>query len=395
MSGTAMTITLPRLLLALALAFALGAAAIALARVDADLGAPAGADRLLQAIDADPALQPTDAERARAMLRSRPIDGRAYRVLAQVADARGDHARADALYAIAVRRAPRDRPTRAALADRAFATGDYPGALQQLDALLRVAPGVRVPVLQGLMPYLGDARLRAALVDRLTADPPWRDALIPVLLDAKTPPAIAVQLLAELAAGTSPTERETDTRITLLQRMGRSNQARQLWLARLPAGAGQGHGLLFDGGFEHPDISGGYGWRQAPPPGVSFADDRTAPVEGNHALAIDFSGRAVTTPGLEQWLALPAGDYHLAFASDNGTDALRPFAWQLRCQGDGRLLASLPLPAAAGWQHGSGNFTVPPGCPGQSLRLDYLGRSLAERQFSGSLRLDALQLQAG
>jgi hypothetical protein len=89
------------------------------------------------------------------------------------------------------------------------------------------------------------------------------------------------------------------------------------------------------------------------------------------------------------------GDYHLAFASDNGTDALRPFAWQLRCQGDGRLLASLPLPAVAGWQHGSGNFTVPPGCPGQSLRLDYLGRSLAERQFSGSLRLDALQLQAG
>jgi hypothetical protein len=176
--------------------------------------------------------------------------------------------------------------------------------------------------------------------------------------------------------------------------MGRSQQARQLWLARLPAGSGQGDGLLFDGGFEHPGISGGYGWRQTPPPGVGFADDQLDPAEGDHALAVDFSGRAVGTTGLEQWLALPAGDYRLAFASDNGTDAPRPFAFQLRCQDDGRLLASLPLPATAGWQRGSGGFTVPPGCPGQSLRLDYLGRSLAERQFSGSLRLDGLELQA-
>jgi hypothetical protein len=394
MSGTAMTITLPRLLLAIGLALALGAAAIALARVDADIGAPTGADRLLQAIDADPMPRPDDAERARAMLRNRPIDGRAYRVLAQVADARGDYAGADALYAIAVRRAPRDRLARAALADRAFAAGDFPGAVRQIDALLRVAPGVRVPVLQGLMPHLGDVRLRAALVDRLAGDPPWRGALRPVLLDAKAPPAVAAQVLADLAARISLTQSESDTRITLLQRMGRSQQARQLWLARLPAGSGQGDGLLFDGGFEHPGISGGYGWRQTPPPGVGFADDQLDPAEGDHALAVDFSGRAVSTTGLEQWLALPAGDYRLAFASDNGTDAPRPFAFQLRCQDDGRLLASLPLPVAAGWQRGSGRFTVPPGCPGQSLRLDYLGRSLAERQFSGSLRLDGLELQA-
>ena len=114
------------------------------------------------------------------------------------------------------------------------------------------------------------------------------------------------------------------------------------------------------------------------------------------APAIEFEGRAVTTPGLEQWLALPPGNYRLSATADNRTDAERPFAWTLRCQDDGAVLLTVPLPDAstAGWQQLRDSFRVPASCNGQVLRLDYLGRSLSERQFSGSLRIDAVHLVA-
>jgi hypothetical protein len=389
-----MTTAALRWLLVVAVVAPLAWAAVGLARVDTGWGAPTGPDRLLQAVDADPVLQAGDVAVAERILRQRPIDGRAFRVLAQHADAAGDHARADALYAIAVRLAPRDRLTRAALADRAFAAGDLAAALQQLDALWRVAPQMRAPLLRVLP--LGDVRVRAALIDRLALQPPWRDALRSVLLDPATPAANAAHLLDELAARTPLTEAEQGARIVLLQRLGRAPEARRLWLASVGQPASGVVPLVFDGGFEQPDIRDGYGWRQSPPPGVAFIDDDRETAEGKHALAIEFEGRAVTTPGLEQALALPPGDYALSTAADNRTDAQRPFAWTLRCQDGGTLLLTLPLPDAStdGWQQVRDRFNVPASCHGQLLRLDYLGRSLDERQFSGSLRIDAVRVSS-
>jgi hypothetical protein len=234
------------------------------------------------------------------------------------------------------------------------------------------------------------------LIDRLALQPPWRDALRSVLLDPATSPANAAQLLAELAARTPLTEAEQGARIVVLQRLGRAQEARRLWLASVGQPASGDVPLVFDGGFEQPDLHDGYGWRQSPPPGVAFIDDDREPAEGKHALAIEFEGRAVTTPGLEQSLALPPGDYRLSASVDNRTDAERPFAWTLRCQDGGAVLLTLPLPdgSTAGWQQVRDGFRVPASCNGQVLRLDYLGRSLDERQFSGRLRMDAVHVSS-
>lgn len=56
---------------------------------------------------------------ARQVLANSPLRGQAFRILAQVADRRGDAAQALRLYQIAARRAPRDLPSRAWLAQRA------------------------------------------------------------------------------------------------------------------------------------------------------------------------------------------------------------------------------------------------------------------------------------
>jgi hypothetical protein len=324
----------------------------------------------------------------------RPDDGRAYRVLARNAGIQGKGALAQDLYAIAVRRAPRDRPTRAALGDQAFAAGDLQGGFDQLDALLRVAPDLRDPVLRRLLPVLGDRRVQEALVDRLASNPPWRAAVLPVLLDSSAPTAAALDFLARLALRSPPTAGEADARIALLQRAGRDVEARQLWLSALPAAQRSEITDLFDGGFEHPDVTGAYGWRLAPPPGVAIASDDNNPAQGRRALTIDFSGRAIQSPGLAQRIALTPGRYRLSLAVDNATDAQRPFAWRVSCQGAGESLLSLELPQgpAHGWQTLGAGFTVPADCPGQTLHLDLLARSIAEQQLSGRLRLDAVRI---
>ncbi|MGN6512105.1 MAG: hypothetical protein ACTHKZ_00810, partial [Lysobacteraceae bacterium] len=119
---TTTPVSFPRAVLALALAGACATAALLVARVDTPFGAPFGADRLVAGADARAGTAATPAANtARAILRARPIDGRGFRLLAAQADAAGDRARADRLYATAVRLAPRDRAARIALLDRAFA----------------------------------------------------------------------------------------------------------------------------------------------------------------------------------------------------------------------------------------------------------------------------------
>ena len=235
-----MTTSLARLLLALASVLAVAVAAIGLARVDTRWGPPAGPERVLQTIDAGHVPSADVATGAREILRTRPIDGHAYRALAGVADMAHKQALATSLYAIAVLRAPRDRSTRAALADRAFAVGNAAGGFEQLDALFRVVPTLAEPLLLALMPSLHDADMQDALVARLVTDPPWRNAVARTVRAPSVDPQVALDLLARLAARTALKPGEQDARIALLQQAGRDADARRFWLALADAGPAAG-----------------------------------------------------------------------------------------------------------------------------------------------------------
>jgi hypothetical protein len=267
--------------------------------------------------------------------------------------------------------------------------------MEHVDALLRVDVGVREGMLQRLAQLLADERIQTALLDRLSHDPGWRPSLAAVLKSPETPGEPAARLLKRLAARTPLLPGEVDARIALLGRLGRNAEARAAWLQSLPPRTqGPDDAWLFDGGFEHPEVSDGYGWRIAQQPALIVVYDDMAPLEGRYALSLVFTGRAITEPGLEQSLALTPGQYRLKLALENGTQAARPFVLEVVCPGTLTPQLSLPLPAAApSWVRRSGSFDIPDtGCPGQLLRLQYTGRSLQERLLSGTLRLDAIHL---
>lgn len=386
-----------RLTVAIAAAGLMAVLAIQLARVDAPLGAPAGPDRLVAITDtalaaASGALPGDVTDHARQALRQRPIDGRAYRVMAQAATAEADDARAAPLYAIAARRWPRDRIAQATLAEGAFAAGDTEAGLAHLDALLRVASGLRAAVLAQVAGLLEDAEFRAGLVVRVARHPPWRDALVRELLAKDTPVEPALAFLRELADQQPLAENELQARIVLLDRAGRPAEARAAWLQTLDPAARAADGPIYDGGFEHPDVSGGYGWQIRPLAGVAVGHDAGDPWRGSYALAIVFDGRAVQFAHLQQALALPPGNYRLHAASSNAVSTTRPFEWRLTCAEGDHALVVLPLADRPDWQQVDAGFTVPDACPRQRLQLRHSARTLAERRLHGVLKIDEMQI---
>jgi hypothetical protein len=239
--------------------------------------------------------------------------------------------------------------------------------------------------------------MQTAFLARLELRPNWRAALATALAAPEAPAGPAAELLERLAAKAPLQPGELDARITLLNRLDRRAEARRVWLSSLPASQReQSDEWVFDGGFERPDVSGGYGWRIAPPPGLLIGYDDIDALEGRSALSLAFDGRAVPTLGLEQALALEPGHYRLEVATENTTRAVRPFVLEIACATDATTPFVLELPAPVAtpqWQRSPGEFDIPDsGCPGQVMRLRYLGRSLQERRVSGTLRIDALRL---
>lgn len=373
-----------RAVIALAVAAIAAGAAIQLARVDTTLGAAFGPDRVMRRIEVAPS--PSTEAEARAVLASRPIDGRAYRVLA-LAEKRDD------LLATANARWPRDAMTLATLTDRALAAGQVDAGLEHLDALLRTQPATRSLMLPLLLPYLGDVRVRDALVERLAQDPPWRGALFEALRSDAAPALEAEALLVALGKRVPPDDAALQTRIAVLDRAGRAAEARKLWLASIDA---RDAGLVFDGGFEQlpTAASSPYAWRFDDVPGavIDYANDEVR--SGDAALSIEFDDRAVRFASVHQALALAPGRYRLEAAALDRVESTRPFEWRLACKG-GAEIARLPLARAREWNEQSVTFDVPQMCIAQTLSLVHAARSLPERRLRGRLSIDDVGIFLG
>lgn len=386
--------TMFRAALIVAVSTAAGTAAWRLARVDSDLGAATGPDRLIAQFDQQAGTGPQDKVRAFEILHDRPVDGAAFRILGGIADASGESVTAANFYRIAASRNPRDPIVRGKLVEYSLASGRMAESARHLDALLRVSPATGQPVLQGMVRLLSDEALRIALVGRLALDPPWRP-LLPATLSTAPDPASAEALLALLATASSPRPDEVALRVSLLERLGRPLAAHNAWRAALPTDAKPFDGLIFDGGFEYGEGPEPYGWRLRSPVGAAVGLDKSRPARGLSSLALVFGGRSVDFSGVSQDMVLQPGKYLLTLQADLALIANeRSFAWSVACRGTDQELGRMELPAQTdGWQGFSLSFEVPVACPTQRLALLHDGRNLRERQLSGRIAFDALDLR--
>src|SRR5262249_44994940 len=111
---------------------------------------------------------------AQRALVANPLDRDAIRLLGLVADLKGDTARADTLMQVATARSKRDSGAQTWLFDQRARAAAFAEALQHADVAMRTQPALYDSFGPPLIAVASDPAGKAAMLDALSRDPPWR-----------------------------------------------------------------------------------------------------------------------------------------------------------------------------------------------------------------------------
>lgn len=333
--------------------------------------------------------------RARTLLAHAPLQGTAFRGLAEAAQQRHDITRAFALYRIAARRAPRDLATHAWLAQHALEQGQASVALDQIDRILRIAPQSADTLFPALVGLAVDPGFSEALGTAMAARPPWRDGLIAALgaaaREGNADPEKRVMTQLHAQGGLS--REETRQWIDSLMAQGRWGEAQARWAGDVAHPGGR-LPLLYNGDFATNPDDFGFDWRLRRVPGV-LIEFVSASDGAGRVAHLQFMDRRVPDAGLEHPLALPPGNYRLTlFMRARSLRGALGLEWQLTCAGSAGVIGRQgPIDGSFDWQPAAMEFTVPgEGCPGQWLRLANLVTDGAAQTLGGDLWVRGVDL---
>lgn len=344
----------------------------------------------------DPAKADLATDYARRALRSDPLDGRPYRILAQLADAAGDKPRALELFQIAAHRAPRDPVAHLWLMDHHLRGNRPAELLAHLDLLLRMYPRTFAQHEPLLLALAAAPPAHDALAVVLADQPPWRHRFLATVA-TKAPDTGAVAPLFDAVRRQQGglAGNELAPWLDRLVREGRAGQAYLLWAANLPPERQRSLGNVFNGGFEFAPDPVGFDWRFGRVPGARIERLGGSGVGGQSALRVAFEHRRVPFAHVRQMLALAPGRYQLSLrARADGLRSERGLVWQVSCVAGGRLLGQTdPLRGQTPWHRTEMQFEVPADCPGQWLLLRVPARIEAEQQIGGRAWFDDLVIR--
>jgi tetratricopeptide (TPR) repeat protein len=353
--------------------------------------------RRAEQLASDPAQAAAAEAHARRALVANPLDGRAYRVLGQLADAAGDIDRAAGLYGLAADRSPQDLRARAWLLDHALASQDAAGAVDHLDALLRLNPNLlprMLPVLNGLA---STPPALEPLLARLARQPPWRTGMLVQLAQhAEDAGAVAplFERLRSASGGLAPPE--LAAWLDRLAKDGQWGPAYLIWASQLDGERQRSLGNVFNGGFEWEPGQGGFDWRFGRIAGARIARLGGEGVTGRVALRVAFEDQRVRFKHVRQLLALAPGRYRLqGRARPDKLRSERGLVWSVACaDGEAPVLAeTLPLRGNGPWREFEVAFEVPEqGCGGQWLALVLPARIPAEQRIVGRAWFDDMKI---
>lgn len=298
-----------------------------------------------------------------------PLAFEPFFVAARAAEQKGDLRRAIALMEEVRRRRYSHPAARMQLMIYYTRAERFPEALSEIDFILRRSEESRPALLPELTKLVADPRGRAALATILAKDPVWKQDFFAAAGKRKLATSDARDLYERIRKlkpdGDLMLERQL-----ILQTQAASGDyvgARQTWLAALPQRQRGPNRFMFDGDFRGLRAPGPFGW--------TFKDveaGRAEPAKDGQRTYLDvayFGGQNLSLA--EQMLALPSGRHSLRLIarSPNGITSGRLF-WRLTCLPGGSQIGLLDMGrATAENRRFSADFTVPSGCPGQSLSL--------------------------
>lgn len=309
---------------------------------------------------------PTDLTRAERLakraLRQDPTAVAALATLGLVADARDNKVVARRYFTYAQKLSRRDLRTQLWMIEDTVARGDLSGAVRQYDITLRVFPTMGNLLYPVLAAAIGEPLVRAEVVKTLAAKPLWGVDFINFIASKGPDPQSTATLLNALRrAGVFVPETAQAEATNALVAAGRFDAAWSYYGAvHSNADRHRSRDPKFTAATETPSQ---FDWVT-----INDGSGLTTNIQGG---IFDFAAPAsVGGPMLQQLQLLSPGRYRLRghTAGIEQAASAQPY-WTLRCQ-DGRELGRVEVPnSSVGGGNFSGMFSVPAGCPVQTLLL--------------------------
>lgn len=318
-------------------------------------------------LDASASGAPPEAARAyaRRALNAGPLEVRALRVLAWVADEEGEERRARRLMTLAASRSQRDESSHLWMFHDRLKARDFAAAFAHGDALMQHRETYQeVAVLMAAAAGADEAAAKA-LSERLQSGPAWRGRFVRELTASQDPDVTLSILLSVKEAGSAILPEEAAFVAGRLISERRPREAYLAWVLLLPPSGYDVLGNVYNGGFDGPPGSGPFAWTLQHPTTI------IAQAPGRKGQAL--SARPVTDREqslARQMLVLSPGPYRLSL--DSRLDGLSEggMEWRLSCAGDRTgALARLSVKKSDDWTHRTTTFTVPVDCGVQLIEL--------------------------
>lgn len=312
--------------------------------------------------EANPADRVRADELARLALRQDPTAVSAVSTLGINAATRGDTAAARRLFAHAFKLSRRDLVTQLWSIEDAVTRGDIVGAVRHYDIALRTRPELAELLYPVLASASSDPAIRGPLVHTLAAKPNWGEGFITYVGTSGPDPRATAGLFLDLARARVAVP--ATAQIGAINALVAAVQPDEAWAyyASIRPGSDRrrSRDARFTADLETPSL---LDWVPVNEGGVV-----TSARDGVFDFAVPAS---VGGPLLQQVQLLPPGTYRIAGRSSGieQQESSRPY-WTLQCRADGRELGRVVLPnsAQAGGRF-TGTFSVPAGCPVQTLLL--------------------------
>jgi hypothetical protein len=328
-------------------------------------------------------------------LRTAPLDSRALRILAQLADVSGDKARKERLLAAIVLRTKHEPLAGYWLMLEALERKDFAGVVNFADSVLSkhpdLAPHVAPVLVRMLETHSGDQELR----ERLKANPVWRSnfflALPAAITDARTP----LELLLSLKGSPAPPT-DYEIRVYLNFLMGRQlyEIAYYAWLQMLNPEVLKQVATVHNGSFDLPLTNMPFDW-SIPPSEGALVEIATPSGESRKALHVEFGHGRVTFQAVQQYLLLAPGRYHFKVMQKGEVTGRRGLQWTVQCAENTKRLTETPMfvGVIADWSEAIAEFTVPEkNCRLQQILLQLPARHASEQIVKGSAWFDDVQI---
>lgn len=345
-------------------------------------------------------LPPRDTIRlARQVLQNEPLTAAAVAALALGLEENDPKAGADAarkLMRFSTRISLRNVEARYWLLKDGSLRNDAKTLIGQVDLFFRLGGAPPEALLKILTAIADDPRGRPIMIERLKANPAWRENFLNKYPTQSNSYKNVMQVLQALYDGTEKM-RPKDIRyfvIAMIQQ-NKFDDAYYMWLQTLKKEQLGKLSLLFNGDFDLVPSGLPFDWILTSAKGSTT---EIASIDGRKSVleAIFFGGRT-TYAGASQWLMLTPGRYKLSgeYRLFELTNA-RGLVWRISCN----TAISNPIAESEGfrghtqgWRRFEFTIQVPDtGCPAQLLYLTLPARNGPEKNISGRALFDSLSI---